>query len=63
MKLTKAQEELLIRAANGDGHAAEYYAPAKKLVSLGLCEWNTGRYGSTWLTITDAGRKALEERG
>lgn len=61
MKLTKAQHELLKSVAAGDEQVSDDYAPAKKLASLGLCTWNTGRFSSTWLTITDAGRKILED--
>lgn len=63
MNLTKTQSELLMKASNGDGSCAEHYPPAKKLVALGLCEWNTGRFGSTWLTLTESGRAALKEMG
>lgn len=58
MKLTKAQIELLVNAANGYGACAYYYAPARKLVEEGLCEWNTVGLSSR-LTITEAGRAAL----
>lgn len=61
MKLTKTQEDLLTNVASGGRMVAGHYPPAKKLVALGLCDWNTGRTGSTWLTITDAGRAALKE--
>ena len=63
MKLTKAQRDLFIKASNGEGSCVEHYPPAKKLVALGLCEWNTGNFGSTWLTLTEAGRAALKEMG
>lgn len=60
MNLTKAQSELLVNVANGYGACAHYYAPARKLVEAGLCEWKTVGLSSR-LAITEAGRKALEE--
>ena len=63
MKLTKAQEDILRLTENSGFSCASYYRPAKRLVELGLCEWNTGNLGSTWLTITEAGRAALKEMG
>lgn len=59
MKLTGPQKELLVSAYEGRGHVVEYYPPAKKLVALGLCEWRTVGL-STFLSVTDAGRDALE---
>jgi hypothetical protein len=63
MKLTKAQEDILRLTANGSFSCARYYRPATRLVERGLCEWDTGNLGSTWLTITEAGRAALKEMG
>lgn len=59
-KLTKPQLELL-RETVGCCAVSETYAPANKLVLLGLAEWTHGDYGSTYLNITDAGRAALTE--
>jgi hypothetical protein len=61
-KLTVPQADLLCRIAERGGsyHCAEDYAPAKKLVLLGLCDGRRLRFGSYALTLTDAGRAHLE---
>lgn len=62
-KMTEPQTELLREAALrplGTSTVREY-RPAQRLVLLGFAEWgDEGRYGSSMLRITDAGRKALE---
>lgn len=63
MKLTQAQSKLLQEVSKEGGmRVSETYPPAKKLVVIGLCEFKRGKYGSMSITITDAGRKALEDR-
>lgn len=61
VKLTKPQSELLTNVSKGKIHVSTQYAPAKKLVLLGLCVWHHGKFGSSWLELTDAGRAALNE--
>jgi hypothetical protein len=61
VKLTKPQMELLTDVSQGKKNASTEYAPAKKLVSLGLCVWNCGKFGSSWLELTGAGRAALND--
>jgi hypothetical protein len=64
MKLTLPQAELLLNVfeKNGPLGCSDSYLPAKKLVSLGLCSWVHGRFGSSSLVITDAGRAEIEAR-
>lgn len=61
VKLTKPQSELLRDVAAGKNHVSTEYPPAKKLVSLGLCVWHYGKFGSSWLELSDVGRAALNE--
>lgn len=56
IKLTKPQGLLLVEISMGDTYVVDSHPPAKKLVSLGLARWN-----ARYLSITDAGRKHLEE--
>jgi hypothetical protein len=58
MKLTNPQFELLSEIRNERRHVSDSYAPAKKLVALGLAEFVYGKYGSI-LQITQAGYEAL----
>ena len=60
-KLTKPQIELLGDLEITSVGVSDTYDPAKKLVSLGYASWSTSSFGSTYLTITDAGRTALQE--
>lgn len=61
MKLTKAQAEYLHLLAKGDRETWTGYRPGKNLVQLGLAEWATTRGDHRTMSITEAGRKALEE--
>lgn len=61
MKLSKPQWFALVDVSEGNRHFVRSYSPAKKLVELGLCEWRDGKYGSSWLDLTDAGRAALSQ--
>lgn len=61
-KLTLAQYCLLVDISDAPHPTASSYAPAKKLVELGLAEWVPGKY-SDRLAITDAGRIALQPQG
>lgn len=49
--LTKPQRELL---ASLPTTCSESYAPAKRLVALGLAVWEEGRFGSTRLVPAPA---------
>lgn len=60
-KLTKAQRSLLEDVSLGNDKVSDSYQPAKSLVTLGLCTWEHGKFGSSLLKITDAGRAALKE--
>ena len=57
-KLTKPQIELLADIEETSCSASTTYAPARKLVELGLARWVSGKYGD-FLAITEAGRLAL----
>jgi hypothetical protein len=57
---TEAQRQLLRDVDNECGaYCVGNYRPARKLVSLGLAEWEDGNPSSDWLYITEAGRTAL----
>ena len=59
--LTPAQWNLLVDVSDETGcFCAHTYRPAKRLVSLGLAEWEDGLPSSDWLNITDAGREVLQ---
>lgn len=60
-KLTKAQIETLSTVARYDNGTsyAEYYAPIKKLLALGLVEKIEGRFSDRF-KITPSGREALK---
>lgn len=49
MKLTKPQQELLDSLPT---HCAESYAPAQKLVALGLAKWEPQRLSQDRLVAT-----------
>lgn len=61
-RLTEAQWTLLSELADRAHNVAENYLPARKLVALGYAEWAQRSFSSTMLTITPAGRAALEGR-
>ncbi|WP_172352730.1 hypothetical protein [Mesorhizobium sp. NZP2298] len=61
-KLTKPQIELLADLADTSCSASSTYAPARKLVELGLARWIDGKYGD-FLAITESGRTALASEG
>lgn len=64
MKLTTAQWHLLVDTSDECGaYCVSSYLPAKRLVSLGLAEWEDGVASSDWLNITEAGRTALSQNG
>lgn len=57
--LTKAQRELLESIKEGPRFVVDYYKPAQKVVEKGFAVWS-----GTWmdrLTLTDAGRAALNQ--
>ena len=59
MKLSKAQLNLLRELCErGAFHCVEYYPPGMKLVALGLARREGAR-----LSVTEAGRKAMEQQG
>lgn len=59
-KLTPAQQQLLMDASDECGvFCVHAYPPAKRLVTLGLAQWEDGIASSDWLNITEAGRQAL----
>lgn len=58
MKLTRPQMELLKDCADCCP-CVDSYRPAQRLVALGLAEWTRGNYGSSYLNITEAGRRAI----
>jgi hypothetical protein len=63
LKLTATQAELLLQIADGDDKVAEYYPPAKKLVSLGLCDWsNESLLAQSRLVLTAAGADEVAAR-
>lgn len=64
IKLTVAQADLLCRVAEDGGkyHCSDTYRPAQKLVALGLCEGNFGKFGSYTIILTQAGRDHMETR-
>lgn len=61
-KLSKPQYYLLVDVSEGKGNVSTTYAPAKKLVALGLCTWNHGKFGSSKLELTDAGRSLAKAK-
>lgn len=62
MKLSPAQRSLLIETNVLHGTACvPHYAPAKKLVELGLAQWSVIGISAERLCITDAGRLALRK--
>lgn len=60
--LTKAQYFLLVEISDAPQATSSSYAPAKKLVEIGLAEWVPGKY-TDHLAITDAGHTALSDGG
>ncbi|BCH33164.1 hypothetical protein MesoLjLc_50940 [Mesorhizobium sp. L-8-10] len=64
MKLTKAQLQFLRELAEG-GHqtVSDAWNPARKLLDLGYAIGEPGKYGSFTVSITEAGRRALEGGG
>jgi hypothetical protein len=61
-KLTKAQRDLLKRIAAEPQAAHPGGRPAKALRVAGLAEWDgEAGSGAWWLTITPAGRAALQK--
>jgi hypothetical protein len=58
IKLSKAQNELLVSVLDRPMYVASYYSPAKKLVELGLATW-TGK-GLDHLLATEAGKKQVQ---
>ena len=55
--LSKPQWSLLVEIEGKSCYVANYYAPAKVLVKLGLCKWVGDQ-----LVITDDGREIVKER-
>lgn len=64
MKLSVAQADLLVRVKEQGGRlwCSDGYRPAQKLVALGLCDWASGKFGGTFITLTAAGQEELDRR-
>ena len=58
-KLTKPQYFLLVELSDRDQRVMSYYAPANKLVEIGLASKRQEAFGSCTISITEAGRQAL----
>ena len=56
MTLSVPQKNLLALICEKPRNVVEYYAPAKKLVELGLAEWRGTKTRANYLDPTDAGR-------
>ena len=62
IRLTVPQRRLLADLAVRAQTIHDRYAPGRRLVALGLATGKSGRYGAWTLTITDAGREAVNGR-
>jgi hypothetical protein len=58
-RLTQPQRKLLVKTGDRPQSVIADYAPAKRLIALGLVTPAFGKFRRVTLTITEAGRAAL----